>query len=316
VESLVAAPPEQAHREVAETLRRLIVHDLLQRAVAALGGASPMSPVAGEGLQSAVPREEAAVMDRGEVASTYLFGISRAGGALPADLPQLPGGGPVRAVDRRGLCAIVCELDQQVLDALASPGPDGLDVLVAAAQAHDSTLAAIARQTTVLPLRLGTVVPDGTAVQDLLDRHADTLTAELDRVEGCTEWAVTVHLMEPPLPTESAGPAASGRDYLAQRQAALQARQQRRGVRTELADAIHVPLADAARDADVVLSKPLEDIAPPLLHGVYLLDVEHLDAFMAAVEAVRAAHPDARIDVTGPWPPYHFTSVQLGDAGQ
>jgi hypothetical protein len=313
IEAMVAAARDEAHREVAETLRRLIVHDLLQRAIAALGGTSSEAPVAPTAAPSAVPRQAPEVLE-GDVASTYLYGIARAGTGLPADLPQLPGGSRVRTVERDGLCAIVCDLDQQVLDVLGAPGPDGLDVLVVAAQAHDSTLATIAGKTTVLPLRLGTVVPDDTTVHDLLDRHAETLLAELERVEGCAEWAVTVHLMEPPPATEADDASASGREYLAQRQAALQARQRRRGARTELADAIHARLTDAARDADVVLSKPLEDIAPPLLHGVYLVQGEDGDAFAGAVEAVRAAHPEARIDVTGPWPPYHFTAVQLGEA--
>jgi hypothetical protein len=308
VDALVAAAREEAHREVAETLRRLMVHDLLQRAIATLGGTSaPAAP-------PVPPEQEATVMDPVEATATYLYGIARAGDALPEALPQLPGGSPVRAVDRHGLRAIVCDLDQRVLAALQSPGPDGLDALVAAAQAHDTTLAAVAGVTTVLPLRLGTVVPDDATVLELLERHAEALTAELDRVEGCAEWAVTVHLTEAPAPSQDDAAPSSGRDYLARRQSALRAQEHRRGARSEIANAIHERLSAAAREADVVASKPLEDIAPPLLHGVYLVGSDHRGGFDAAVESVRAATPEARIDVTGPWPPYHFTAVQLGDA--
>jgi hypothetical protein len=307
VDELVAAAREEAHREVAETLRRLMVHDLLQRVIATLGGTS--TPAA-----TPAPDQQAAVLDLPEDTSTYLYGIGRAGDALPEGLPQLPGGSPVRVVDRHGLRAIVCDLDQRVLAALQSPGPEGLDALVAAAQAHDTTLAAVAGVTTVLPLRLGTVVPDDATVHELLERHAQALTAELDRVEGCAEWAVTVHLTEGAVPAQDDLAASSGRDYLARRQAALRAQQQRRGARSEIANAIHERLGAAAREADVVASKPLEDIAPPLLHGVYLVGPEQRVGFDAAVESVRAANPEARIDVTGPWPPYHFTAVQLGDA--
>lgn len=316
MDALVGESWDEARREVQDTLRRLMVRDLLERSLRAIGrpGAAPDAvPARAEDDAQRSDAGPAADVDPAAATLTYLYGITRAGGPLPDGLPQLPGAGPVQAVDLGGLRAVVCRLDQRTLDALQAPGPDGLDTLAAAAQGHDATLAMIAREGTVLPLRLGTVVSDESAVHALLERHADALGAELDRVDGYAEWAVTVHLRDPVSADESAETAGtSGRDYLDRRQAARRSRQRRRDVLGRLAEEIHNRLAACAEEADVVASEPLNDVAPPLLHGVYLLNREQRERFAAVVDELRAAHSDARVDVSGPWPPYHFTTVRIG----
>ncbi|MDP8969447.1 MAG: GvpL/GvpF family gas vesicle protein [Actinomycetota bacterium] len=342
VEALVGEAWDEARREVRDTLRRLMVRDLLERSLRAVGPAAAppdrarsraveaqVSADPGAGVDPAPDDDPVAEVDPvaavdpvGDVdpapaaTVTYLYGITRSGGSLPGGLPRLPGGGPVRTVDLGRLRALVCRLEQRTLDALQAPGSDGLDTLAAAAQGHDATLAAVAREGTVLPLRLGTVVTDESSVRALLERHADALGVELDRFDGYAEWAVTVHLRErvsPDEPAETAG--TSGRDYLHLRQAALRSTQRRRDTVSRLAEEIHNRLAACAQEADVVASTPLHDVAPPLLHGVYLLDRDQRERFGAVVDELRAAHPDARVDVSGPWPPYHFTTVRIGDVG-
>jgi hypothetical protein len=342
VASLVEGAWEQAYADVQATLHRLMTRDLLTRSLATLQGpqAAPVSapppspgptpaeapeperrdptppnltppdltppdptPPASEGRDPRPPGAETA---------TYLFGIVGPAATIPSEpLPPLPGGGPVRLVEVGRVRGLVCDVDPAVFDALRDPGPDSLELLALAAQAHDVTLARFV-DAPVLPLRLGTVLHDDEAVIGLLGAHEQRLHAELRRIAEHAEWAVTVHAAEP-LGDETAPPdATSGRAYLEGRRTALHAQEDRWQDQQRLADAVHAPLVAAATDAAEVTSRPLED-HPPTFHGVYLVGDEARDRFLSTVSYLRGEHPDAVIEVTGPWPPYHFSAVDLSD---
>jgi hypothetical protein len=250
---------------------------------------------------------------------TYVFGITRSGlETRPDQLPRVPSGGSARTLDHAGLRAVVCDVDAMTYRALQEPGPDGLDVLAAAAHAHDEVLARLAAEGPVLPLRLGTMLPDDATVRVLLERHAVAMASELDRVEGHAEWAVIVHLPEEDereASQRARDEADSGADYLRQRQAALAAKGVRWELRDRLASEIHDRLRVFAVASDTVTRRPLEveEVGPPALHGVYLLAWEQIAPFEQAVEEARRAYPGTVIEATGPWPPYHFTSVDVSD---
>jgi hypothetical protein len=337
---LVEEAWSQAREEVRDTLRRLMARDLLDRSLRVLGeqGTGPprspaRGPVAEEPPGPELRREPdereptagvaAAPGDRERrepsptSSMTYVFGITGDHAEVGlGELARLPGGGPLRAIAGHGLQAVVCEVDPGTFEALRTPGPDGLDTLAAAAHAHDGALAALARATTVLPLRLGTVLPDDESVRVLLGIHADQLRSELGRVSGHAEWAVTVQLFEDDAALDDdARGASSGSDYLQLRRAALEQRATRFDRRERLAADIHARLAACAVEADTVASRPVEDVAPPLLHGVYLLRDDAVADLERIVAELREEHPRAVIEFSGPWPPYHFVTVDLTPPG-
>jgi hypothetical protein len=327
VGELVQGAWEDAQTEVRATLRRLMARDLLSRSLSTLQGEAPVTPparhdpAAPEATEDPASQRAEAHTDLGATTpltddaatATYLFGVVTAHTPLPrTELPRLPGGGPLRLLGSGPLAALVCDVDPATFEALRDPGPDGLDVLATAAHAHDAILARFV-DAPVLPLRLGTVLADDGTVEEVLRRHGDTLRAELERITGVAEWAVTVQA--PDADDEAAADqAATGGDYLRQRQAALHERDRRWARQEELAAAIHAPLSGCAVEATEVGSRPLE-VAPPLLHGVYLVADDARSRFESTVAYLRSEHPEAVIEVTGPWPPYHFTSVDLSGGG-
>jgi hypothetical protein len=346
VDGLVAAAWEEAQDEVRTTLRRLFTHDLLRRALAtfdappagpaagtvddappadpappdpAPAGAPAADPVAADVTDPTLPAPEASAVGEVDGTATYLFGIVRAD-ALPhaAQDLQLPGAGPIRGLEVGPVRAVVCDVDPGAFAALQDPSADDLELLATAAYAHDALLADLAQQGPVLPLRLGTVVADDDTLRRVLAGHAPTLVSELDRLDGHAEWAVTVHLLEDPSDTAAseadADEALTGRDYLQRRRKALDLRDERWRTQEAVAGAVHARLAALAVDDEVVGSRPLEDGAPPLLHGVYLVADDRWPELERTVDELRAAHPSASIEVSGPWPPYHFTAVELDAA--
>lgn len=322
---LVATAYEQARDEVAGVLRRMIVQDLLARALGSLGGQAPSAegpsaeappagaPPAGQTSAGQRPAGGPAPGLAAEVL-TYVFGVTARDAAIDLrGLERLPGGGTVRVVAGDGVQALVCDVDPATFEVLRAPGPEGLDTLAAAALAHDAILAAIARETTVLPLQLGTAVPDDATVADLLRAHGTQLRGELDRLAGHAEWSVTVQLLEDDDRDgdEAARSASSGSDYLHRRSASLGRRSSRFEHRERLARHLHAQLAAVAEAAETVTSRPVDDVAPPLLHGIYLLADTQVAQLEEVVAALRAEHAEAVIEIGGPWPPYHFSAVEL-----
>ncbi len=348
IASLVEGAWEDARDEVRSTLTRLMANDLLRRSLAALQAEDdPSSPPAdGRSATSPATTEQNGVRDAtpagvdGEVSATddargdppratspseddaqrpaelgtYVFGVVGAEATLPTDpLPALPGGGPVRLLSTSGPQAVVCDVDPEAFAVLREPTPDGLELLGEAANVHDQVVTGFV-DGPVLPLGLGTVLPDDDAVIDLLTRHAESLDGELERIRGCGEWALTVHEAVPLARAEPAAPAAaSGREYLQQRRAALDERDTRWQEQEHVAERIHTPLADLSLDAVTVAARPLEDADPPLLHAVYLVADSSHERFLATADAIAEEHPTLAVELTGPWPPYHFTALDLSD---
>jgi hypothetical protein len=109
----------------------------------------------------------------------------------------------------------------------------------------------------------------------------------LHRVGGRVEWGVKAYVAR-----ESKAAAVSG------------------------AQAVHAELT--AKAVDIRLHPPRSDqfsgIRPQmmLLNAAYLLDAADCVTFTAAVAGQATAHPELRVELTGPWPPYSFA----GDADE
>ena len=74
---------------------------------------------------------------------------------------------------------------------------------------------------------------------------------------------------------------------------------------------VHERLSEAARDARMNQPQQGELTGreePMLLNGAYLVDDDAVDRFRAVVDAVDAECRERgwEVELTGPWPPYHF----------
>jgi hypothetical protein len=47
-----------------------------------------------------------------------------------------------------------------------------------------------------------------------------------------------------------------------------------------------------------------------ILNGAYLVELGAGPAFETAVRSLAEKHPDAGLDVRGPWPPYSFATLE------
>ena len=204
------------------------------------------------------------------------------------------------------------------------------------ARAHEQALEAVAAVTTTVPMRMCSIYRDTAGVRKMLARESVALEEALAHLEGKSEWGVKVFAgdqrhqrgaeqskldrsdsqdedqLEAEQPT-------SGTDYMRRRQSE---REKRWNVDEELHEAavvIHEVLTGAAADAlTVPLQRPEVSghAGQMLLNGVYLVEAEHEEAFLALIDRLRSDYEafGLEIEPTGPWPAYNFVPGAIGAA--
>jgi hypothetical protein len=236
-------------------------------------------------------------------------------------------GNPVRAVEAAGLAAAVTavSLDEFGEEPLRRHLED-LSWLDATARMHHQVIEIIAQHGPVVPMRLATVFHGDGSVADMLTQRREGFAAALHQVTARMEWGVKVYAAPPgnapaapaagsasesgrAVPDAAASPGAA---YLRRRRKALSADNDARRAALASADTVHATLGRLA--AAVQLRPPQ---APQLsgqaarmtLNAAYLVDEDRSEDFAAAVNSLAKEHSAVSIELTGPWPPYSFVTV-------
>jgi Gas vesicle synthesis protein GvpL/GvpF len=199
------------------------------------------------------------------------------------DLTWLTGVGEaaVRTTTSCGMAALVSDVSLAKFGETAlRENLHDLDWLDEVAREHHYVIDAAARLFPLLPVRLATVYSGDAAVHDALRR-----------VGGRVEWGVKAYAPQEPDEVHE------------DREAGVAA--------MHVAQALHADLT--AKAADTRLRPPrfpqLSSVRPPmLLNAAYLLDAADGVRFTAAVAGQATAHPELRVELTGPWPPYSFAA--------
>jgi len=262
----------------------------------------------------------------GEVDLSWLMGVGEA---------------KVRTTNVSGLTALVSDVSlAEFGEAALRENLENLDWLDEVAREHHYVIDAAARLFPLLPVRLATVYSGDAALRAALTEHNAQLLDSLRRVGGRVEWGVKAYAApeaaagsEPDAKPDKPAPdlvgAETGKDsapgsgahtdtgpgsgaglaYLKRRRTQLNAARESKTAAINLARAVHADLTAKANDTRLhpPQSPQLSGIRQPmLLNAAYLLDAADGVSFTAAVAGQATAHPELRIELTGPWPPYSF----------
>jgi hypothetical protein len=192
--------------------------------------------------------------------------------------------------------------------------------LARVARAHESVLDQAVAATTIVPLRLCTLYESPAAVERMLARERDAFAEALDVLASRQEWGVKL-LVTPELLAEAARgrsdkaatpePRGTGGAYLMRRRLEREVREHAASLAAELADEVHGLLDDLAVDA-VTRPPQNRDLSghegEMLLNAAYLIEGDRVGDLHELAAELEGRHRDvgARIEVTGPWPPYNF----------
>ena len=249
----------------------------------------------------------------------YVYGIVDSGALeAPPRATGVDGRYHTTLFEVAGLTAIVSEVDVTEFegDALErnASRPDWLEAKV---RGHESVLDEIVAKAAVVPMRFGSIFSTADGLKAMLVEHEPTLKRSLDGVRGRSEWGVKVYCDRRSLIGQLAATGApeegpSGRNYLMQRKAQLQAEADAAATASRIATDINESLAGRADGAVSMGSRGGGAQSTVILNGAYLVREEGREAFMQRVEELQDTHSDAYVfEVTGPWPPYNFTSADV-----
>lgn len=223
---------------------------------------------------------------------------------------SVPGAGVPRilAIDRN-VWAVVADapLDRFTGEALQHQLQD-VEAVSRHALAHASVIEFFFRRSPVIPLKLFTLFSSDEKTRDDVRRRLSQLKRMFAALRGREEWGVRIIVGE--VEAESARTLDSGRDYLQ--------------VKKRLHDQTIAPSRASVREANralkdlsrLALKTRKEDFPPAgrgrpyVTGGSFLVNASRRQAWKAHVARRQAAlaAQGHRLEMSGPWPPYHFVS--------
>jgi Gas vesicle synthesis protein GvpL/GvpF len=253
-------------------------------------------------------------------------------GALPAiDQPGVHPDGSLQRIEHDGLAVLasrvpLAEFGEEAL----RRNLNDLQWLERVARAHEAVLDRALELSTIVPLRLCTIYADERGVKRMLDEKHAALQTALQALEGHQEWAVKLLVDRATL--EAAARARSpeataleqevtsrsgGGAYMLRRRFEREVRNAADRLVDELADDVHARLQDWADRA--VLNAPQNPElsgheGEMVLNAAYLVEKEKVPRLHELVDELQQRHGElgARLELTGPWPPYNFVPDTSG----
>lgn len=340
---LLERAEELAVTELARTLVEAALANRADRASALRAGspassprmlrtsAEPVSPASTDDSASGTATEPVRAAE-GEGLWTYC--VVPAAAAIPREVSGVAPASLVGRVERDGLAALVSSIPLDEYGEAALPeNLNDLAWLERVARAHEEVLEAALAKGPIVPLRLCTIYRGREGVQRMLEEQHASLQATLESLAGLQEWSVKLLVdrslvetaatrrsddiahLEAELDAQTGGGA-----YMLQRRLARARQVETEQLLHELAEDAHARLQDQA--AEATLNPPQNpDLAgyegEMILNGAYLVETTKLPDLRALVDELGERHRSlgARLELTGPWPPYNFLHA-TGDAAR
>ena len=314
--------PDVLARAEAEAVK--VLRDALVRAaIAERAQSSEPAPV---------PPKPAARPTSG-ASGVWAYGVLAADADLPRSLTGVDPGHPVEALSAGGLVALVSRvpLDEFGAEPLRENLND-LAWLERVARAHESVLDQAVQAGTCVPLRLCTIYESDESLRAMLEREAESFADALGHLAGREEWSVKLLVDADALSHEARAQTediagleqgteeqSEGGAYMLRRRVERRVRERAAQLATEVAESVHARLDAHAVDA---VTRPAQNPelsghdGEMLLNGAYLVEADRVDGLHALVAELERDYGGlgARLELTGPWPPYNFVPGGTGTA--
>jgi Gas vesicle synthesis protein GvpL/GvpF len=229
----------------------------------------------------------------------------------------------VERIEEGGLAVLVSRVP------LSEFGEDGLrrnlndlDWLERVARDHEAVLERTLELGTIVPLRICTIFSDEGGAARMLAEQRTTLETALDALDGRQEWGVKLTVdraaleaaareRAPDISDDELEGQSAGGAYMLRRRQERQLREAADRLAGGIAEDVHARLQDWA--ADAVVNPPQNPElsgheGDMLLNAAYLVEAEKVERLHELVAELRERHRGlgARLELTGPWPPYNF----------
>jgi hypothetical protein len=273
----------------------------------------------------------------GPDSAIYLYGIAESDAAATAARPLIEGVVPGRAVELLPFGKFTVVMSRGAQEAFLPPdtmGDRADDWVVERALAHHRVLTALAERCTVAPVKYGALCRSMDDVVALLGQQAHMFERALGRVAGAREWGIKLFANVEfwRAAAENGGTAGAikaesmtaspGKAFFLRKKYRAAVEQALRSQLDGWAESVHLRVAAAAREASRNAGhqryggSQKGDASIEVLRAAYLVDRSREEAFLQEVSSTAAATAGqgGTLKLTGPWPPYSFTSIDTGRA--
>lgn len=193
------------------------------------------------------------------------------------------------------------------------------------AMRHETVVEYLAKRVSVVPLRFGTIYLERSSIERMLNEKGRELAQIIERLRGHEEWGVNVYsdrakllasitevsprLRELARQAEAASP---GQSYLMQKKIEALRVDEARAALNEIIGRIEKRLSDHADNTKRLRILKVEATEHGELKAKFAFLVKRLqfEEFRAAAERLAEENLAAgvRLELTGPWPAYNFSS--------
>lgn len=245
----------------------------------------------------------------------WVYGVVDGDAAGPTTRPGVDSDYDVELIRSAGLAIVVSPVPLDAFGERSLPEAlEDLERLETLARVHNDVLQEALEHGPVVPFRICTIYAGVARVEDMLVHQRAHLSAVLQRLQGMAEWGVKAYVVGGPGGETAASGPASGTEYLRRRRAERDAVAIAQQTLDAALDGLHGRLRERA--ADAVLNPP-----PPrtlsagqgemVLNAAYLVADGNVDGFCALVADLADRHRSdgVELELTGPWPAYHFSEA-------
>src|SRR5215213_896563 len=200
------------------------------------------------------------------------------------------------------------------------------------AMRHESVVEYVAKRTSVVPLRFGTIYLERQGIEQMLAERSRELEEIIEHLRGREEWGVNVWCdrailmasitsVSPVLRdlVERAEQAAPGQSYLMQKKIEALKGDETRAAVNRIVEQIEEKLKDRSDDARRLRILKVETTEHGELKAkfAFLVKRSEFEEFRDAAERLAQENEAAgvRLELTGPWPVYNFVQDVSGETG-
>jgi hypothetical protein len=175
--------------------------------------------------------------------------------------------------------------------------------------AHDAVVRSVLNETTPLPFRFGTVVSDE-HLRHYVTARRGALEAKLGEIHGCVEmsvkiiWNMDQQEIKDCADTTEANP---GTRFLKGKQREILGSERRGEEAKEIAAWLEDQVGSFVRQEEISLC-PTEKL---IVAAAHLVAREQVAKYRDRLAAARDSRPELHFLVSGPWPPYTFSNIEL-----
>lgn len=173
--------------------------------------------------------------------------------------------------------------------------------------AHDSVVRSVLNETTPLPFRFGSVVTEQ-QLASYIRTHRENLETRLAQVRGCVEMSVKIIWNTDEAKSESntddLGPGAT---FLRQKQHEILGGELRAEKAKQVSSWLSEQVQPLVKQEEVSLC-PTDKL---IVAAAHLIRREQLAEYRDRLAAARKTRRELHFLVSGPWPPYTFSNIEL-----